>query len=181
MSVNKVILVGRLGQNPEVRYTAAGAPVATFSLATSENWMDKSGQKQERTEWHRIVVWGKMAETCNQYLSKGRQVYIEGRLQTRQWQDKEGQTKYTTEVQAQTVQFLGSNAGGEQRPSREFGEQPQMGANHPAGASSNQGNQGGYNGGGNEAPYPQQNQPSQPPSPSSNPFVPSFTEDDIPF
>lgn len=111
MSVNKVILLGRLGQNPEVRNTPSGASVANFSLATNESWMDKNGQKQERTEWHRIVVWGKLAELCGQYLSKGRQAYVEGRLQTRQWQDKDGQTKYTTEVQAQTVQFLGGNTG----------------------------------------------------------------------
>jgi single-strand DNA-binding protein len=111
MSVNKVILVGRLGQNPEVRYTPSGAAVANFSIATNESWTDKQGQKQERTEWHRIVVWGKLAELCSQYLTKGRQAYIEGRMQTRQWQDKDGQTKYTTEVQAQTVQFLGGGAG----------------------------------------------------------------------
>src|SRR5271167_3381085 len=111
MSVNKVILVGRLGQNPEVRYTPSGAAVANFSVATNESWTDKSGQKQERTEWHKVVVWGKLAELCAQYLAKGRQCYLEGRLQTRQWQDKDGQTKYTTEVQAQTVQFLGGQAG----------------------------------------------------------------------
>ena len=92
MSVNKVILVGRLGQNPEVKYTPSGAAVANFSVATNESWVDKAGQKQERTEWHRIVVWGKVAELCQQYLAKGRQAYIEGRLQTRQWQDKDGQT-----------------------------------------------------------------------------------------
>ena len=111
MSVNKVILVGRLGQNPEVRYTPSGAAVANFSIATNEAWTDKAGQKQERTEWHRIVVWGKQAENCAQYLSKGRQAYIEGRLQTREWQDKEGQKKYTTEIMAQTVQFLGQGTG----------------------------------------------------------------------
>jgi len=111
MSVNKVILVGRLGQTPEVRYTPSGAAVGNFSIATNESWQDKTGQKQERTEWHKIVVWGKTAENCSQFLAKGRQVYVEGRLQTRQWQDKDGQTKYTTEVVAQTVQFLGGNAG----------------------------------------------------------------------
>jgi single-strand DNA-binding protein len=111
MSVNKVILVGRLGQNPEVRYTPGGAAVANFSVATNEYWMDKSGQKQERTEWHRVVVWGKTAEHCQQYLAKGRQVFVEGRIQTRQWQDKDGQTKYTTEIQAQTVQFLDGGNG----------------------------------------------------------------------
>ncbi|OFZ19601.1 MAG: single-stranded DNA-binding protein [Bdellovibrionales bacterium GWB1_55_8] len=123
MSVNKVILVGRLGQNPEVRYTPSGAAVANFSVATNESWQDKSGQKQERTEWHKVVVWGKLAELCNQYLAKGRQVYVEGRLQTRQWQDKDNQTKYTTEVQAQTVQFLGGQSTGPgERPVRD--EQP---------------------------------------------------------
>lgn len=104
--VNKVILVGRLGNDPEIRYTQQGTGVANFSIATSENWTDKSGERQEKTEWHRIVVWGKAAENCSQYLGKGRQVYIEGRLQTRQWEDKEGQKKYTTEVVANTVQFL---------------------------------------------------------------------------
>jgi single-strand DNA-binding protein len=113
MSVNKVILVGRLGQNPEVKYTPSGAAVANFSVATNESWTDKSGQKQERTEWHRVVVWGKLAELCQQYLTKGRQCYVEGRLQTRQWQDKDGQTKYTTEINATTVQFLGGGATAE--------------------------------------------------------------------
>ncbi|MDH4468182.1 MAG: single-stranded DNA-binding protein [Bacteriovoracaceae bacterium] len=112
MSVNKVILVGRLGQDPELKNTPGGAAVCQFSLATSENWMDKQGQKQEKTEWHRIVVWGKLAETCNQYLAKGRQAYVEGKLQTRSWDDKEGQKKYTTEIVANTVQFLGSKDGG---------------------------------------------------------------------
>ena len=107
MSVNKVILLGRLGANPEIRYTPSGAPVANFNIATSESWNDKGGQKQERTEWHRIVVWNKLAELCNQYLAKGRQAYIEGRLQTRQWDDKDGNKRYTTEVIATTVQFLG--------------------------------------------------------------------------
>ncbi len=104
--INKVILVGRLGNDPEIRYTQQGVAVSNFNLATSENWMDKSGQKQEKTEWHRVVVWGKMAETCSQYLGKGRQVYVEGRLQTRQWDDKDGQKRYTTEIVASTVQFL---------------------------------------------------------------------------
>jgi len=110
MSVNKVILVGRLGKDPEKRSTASGMGVANFTLATNENWVDKSGEKQVRTEWHRVVVWGRLADLCQQYLSKGREVYIEGRLQTRQWQDQSGQTKYTTEIQAQTVQFLGGMA-----------------------------------------------------------------------
>ncbi|MBK9293361.1 MAG: single-stranded DNA-binding protein [Oligoflexia bacterium] len=114
--VNKVIIVGRLGGDPELRYTPGGQAVARLSVATSENWTDKQGQKQERTEWHRVVVWGKLAEICGQHLSKGRQVYVEGRLQTRSWDDKtSGQKKYSTEINAQTVQFLGSagaSAGG---------------------------------------------------------------------
>ena len=161
MSVNKVILVGRLGQNPEIRYTPSGAAVANFSVATNESWMDKSGQKQERTEWHRVVVWGKLAELCNQYLAKGRQCYVEGRLQTRQWQDKDGQTKYTTEVQAQTIQFLGQQGGADRGNSmggQEMGAGPSGNMGYGGGASSGQGRSGGM---GAEEP--------------------SFTEDDIPF
>lgn len=109
MSVNKVLLIGRLGSNPEIRHTSGGTAVANFNMATSENWNDKNGQKQERTEWHRIVVWGKLAELCEKYLSKGRQCYIEGRLQTRSWDDKDGNKRYTTEVVASSVQFLGSS------------------------------------------------------------------------
>lgn len=106
--VNKVILIGRLGSDPEIRYTNNGGAVANFNLATNESWTDKSGQKQERTEWHRVVVWGKLGELCGQYLSKGRQAFVEGRLQTRDWTDKEGVKRYTTEVVAQNIQFLGS-------------------------------------------------------------------------
>ena len=107
MSVNKVILVGRLGQEPELRYTSTGVAVCNLSVATSEYWTDKSGQKQEKTEWHRVVVWSKQAEQCNQYLTKGRQVYVEGQLQTRSWEDADNKKRYTTEVNARTVQFLG--------------------------------------------------------------------------
>jgi len=110
MSVNKVIILGRLGQDPELKYTPGGAAVCNFSLATSENWTDKSGQKQEKTEWHRIVVWGKLAELCNQYLSKGRQAFVEGKLQTRSWDDNNGQKRYMTEINASTVQFIGGAA-----------------------------------------------------------------------
>ena len=109
--VNKAILVGNLGRDPELRHTPNGQAVVNFTLATSETWMDKSGERQERTEWHRIVVWGKTAENCAQYLAKGRTVYIEGRIQTREWEDKEGQKQRTTEVVAQTVQFLGGPRG----------------------------------------------------------------------
>lgn len=107
--INKVILVGRLGQDPEVRYTPDGTAVTTFSVATSREWNDKnSGERKEQTEWHRIVTFRKLAEICGQYLSKGRQVYVEGRMQTRSWEDKDGVKRYTTEVVADTVQFLGS-------------------------------------------------------------------------
>lgn len=110
--VNKVILIGNLGADPEVRFTPGGQAVANFRIATSESWTDKSGQKQERTEWHRIVVWGKLGELCGEYLKKGRQCYVEGRLQTREWNDKEGKKNYTTEVVANQVVFLGGRDGG---------------------------------------------------------------------
>ena len=105
--INKVILIGNLGNDPEMRHTPNGAGVCEFRLATNEAWTDKQGQRQERTEWHRVVVWGKKAEVCSKYLSKGRQVYVEGRLRTRSWEDKEGNKRYTTEVVANDVQFLG--------------------------------------------------------------------------
>jgi len=112
MSVNKVILIGNLGKDPEVRFTAGGKAVARFSVATSEVWNDAEGSRQERTEWHNIVVWGKQAESCGQYLQKGRQVYIEGSIRNRSYDDKDGNKKYITEVNAQRVQFLGGGAGG---------------------------------------------------------------------
>ncbi len=108
-SVNKVILLGRLGADPEIRYTQTGTPVATLSLATNKSWKGKDGQKQEKTEWHRVILWSKLAELSGQYLSKGREVYIEGELQTRSW-EKDGQKKYTTEIVGQTLQFIGSGA-----------------------------------------------------------------------
>ena len=111
-SVNKVILVGNLGQKPEVKYLPSGQAVCEMRIATNEVFNDKNQQRQERTEWHRVVVWGKMGENCGKYLDKGRSVYIEGRLQTREWQDKEGQKRQTTEIVANTVQFLGGKGGG---------------------------------------------------------------------
>ena len=122
MSVNKVILVGRLGQDPEMRYTPSGTAVCNLSLATSESFQDRNGERQERTEWHRLVVWGKIGETCSKYLKKGRQVYVEGRLQTRSWEDKNGQKRYTTEINANNVQFLGP------KPDRDHSE-----GNHSSG------------------------------------------------
>jgi single-strand DNA-binding protein len=106
-SVNKVILLGNLGRDPELRHTGSGKAVATLNLATTDSWTDQSGERQERTEWHRVVVWGRPAESCAQYLKKGRQVFIEGRIQTRKWQDQEGKDRYSTEVVADRVQFLG--------------------------------------------------------------------------
>ena len=110
--VNKAILVGNLGRDPELRTTPNGQSVVNFTLATSETWTDKSGERVERTEWHRIVVWGRTAEMCAQYLSKGRTVYIEGRIQTREWEDKDGNKRYTTEINANTVNFIGPRTSG---------------------------------------------------------------------
>ena len=111
-SVNKVILVGNLGRDPEVRFMPNGEAVCNFSIATTDSWKDKSGQKQERTEWHNIVMYRKLAEIAGEYLKKGRPVYVEGRLQTRKWQTKEGQDRYTTEIVADQMQMLGGREGG---------------------------------------------------------------------
>jgi single-strand DNA-binding protein len=134
--VNKVIIVGRLGSDPEIKTVSSGQSVCRLSVATSENWTDREGQKQERTEWHRVVVWGKMAEICGQHLSKGRQVYLEGRIQTRSWEDQQGQKKYTSEIIANTVQFLGSNdrastgqSMGSNMGSQDFGPEPSFDSN----------------------------------------------------
>jgi single-strand DNA-binding protein len=118
-SVNKVIIVGNLGADPEMKYTQNNTPVTNFRIATTDVWTDKqSGEKQERTEWHRIVAWGRLGEICGQYLRKGKQVYIEGRLQTRDWEDRDGNKRYTTEIVAQTMQMLGrrSDEEGYQAP-----------------------------------------------------------------
>jgi single-strand DNA-binding protein len=123
-SVNRVILIGNLGRDPELRYLQSGQAVTTFSVATNDRWTDRDGKPQERTEWHRVVVWGKQAENCANYLAKGRSVYIEGRLQTREWEDKEGQKRQTTEVVAQTVQFLGSRDGAGSGPRSSGGAGP---------------------------------------------------------
>jgi single-strand DNA-binding protein len=111
MSVNKVILIGNLGKDPEVRFTQTGSAVANFSIATSEQWNDRDGKRQERTEWHNIVVWGKQGELCGQYLSKGRQVYVEGSIRTRSYDDKTGTKRYVTEIVAQRIRFLGGGGG----------------------------------------------------------------------
>ena len=110
-SVNKVILVGNLGRDAELRYTPGGAAVATLNMATTEIWNDKQGQRQEKTEWHRVVLWGKSAESLTEYLTKGKQIYVEGRLQTRQWDDKDGNKRYTTEIRGDRIVLLGGGGG----------------------------------------------------------------------
>ena len=107
--LNKAILIGNLGRDPEVRYTPSGLAVANFSIATSETWTNKEGEKETRTEWHRIVAFGKLGEICGEYLAKGKQIYIEGRIQTRDWEDKDGVKRYTTEIVASQMIMLGSN------------------------------------------------------------------------
>jgi single-strand DNA-binding protein len=112
MSVNKAILVGNLGRDPEVRFTGSGKAVCRFSIATTEVWNDAQGERQERAEWHNIVVWGKQGENCGKYLSKGRQVFIEGSIRSRSYDDKDGNKRYITEIIAQNVKFLGGGQGG---------------------------------------------------------------------
>lgn len=109
MSINKAILVGRLGADPELRFTSEGKAVCSYSIATTEKWNDENGQKNEKTQWHRIVCWGTLAENCDKYLVKGREVYIEGKIQSREYEDKDGITKYVTEILALNVTFLGSS------------------------------------------------------------------------
>jgi single-strand DNA-binding protein len=125
--INKVILVGRLGGDPEIRYTNTGTAVANFSMATSTNWTNKDGEREEKTEWHRIVAFGRLGEICGEYLNKGKQVYVEGRLQTRSWEDKDGNRRKTTEIIAQQLQMLGAPSG-ERPPAEEEavteGEEP---------------------------------------------------------
>src|SRR3954468_20463711 len=143
-SVNKVILIGNLGKDPEVRYLPSGDAVTNISVATTDQWKDKSGEKQEHTEWHRVAFFGKTAEIAGEYLKKGSPVYIEGRIRTRKWQDKEGQDRYSTEIVADRMQLLGGRGGG-------GGGEPM--AREPAGASSGGGGAGaGAGGGGRAAP-----------------------------
>ena len=189
--VNKVILVGNLGNDPEVRYMPNGNAVANLSLATSESWKDQQGQVQERTEWHRLTMYRRLAEIAGEYLKKGSQIYVEGKLQTRKWQDQQGQDKYTTEIIVDQMQMLGGRGGeggggngGYQRPQNSQGgynqapaqggynQAPQQGGGQQGGYNSNQG--GGYN----QAPQGgNQGQPKNPPM-----AEPDFDfDDDIPF
>ncbi len=152
--INKVILVGNLGSDPEVRYTPSGTAVANFNLATNEAYKDKEGTLQEKTEWHRIVVWDRLAEICEKYLKKGSQIYIEGSLQTRQYEDKEGVTKYTTEIKAREMQILGSREGGgggdidyDEKP-RGGGQSRESRGGYSGGGGGGRSGGGGYSGGG---------------------------------
>jgi len=153
-SVNKVILVGNLGRDAELRYTPGGAAVATLNMATTEVWNDKSGQKQEKTEWHRVIFWGKVAESLTEYLTKGKQVYVEGRLETRQWNDKDGNKRYTTEIKGDKIVLLGGGGGG-------GGQRGGGGMSRGGGEESM---------GGGQAPAHGSDVPDQP-----------LTDDDIPF
>ena len=189
--VNKVILVGNLGNDPEVRYMPNGNAVANLSLATSESWKDQQGQVQERTEWHRLTMYRRLAEIAGEYLKKGSQIYVEGKLQTRKWQDQQGQDRYTTEIIVDQMQMLGGRGGeggggngGYQRPQNNQGgynqapaqggynQAPQQGGGQQGGYNSNQG------GGFNQAPQGgNQGQPKNPPM-----AEPDFDfDDDIPF
>jgi single-strand DNA-binding protein len=144
-SVNKVILIGNLGRDPETRYMPDGGAITNISIATTEQWKDKQGEKQEKTEWHRVAFFGKLAEIAGEYLKKGSQVYVEGRLQTRKWQDKDGADKYTTEIVANAMQMLGSRQGmgGGDRGAPDMGEGGGAGARpasaKPAGAGAKSG------------------------------------------
>ena len=164
-SLNKVMLIGRLGQDPEVRYTQSNTAVATLNMATSERYKDGNGELQERTEWHRVVAWGRLAEICQQYLHKGSLIYVEGPLQTRQWEDNQGQKRYTTEVKALQMTMLDSKSSG-------------------GGNNNGNGNQGNYNNNGpsNQGGGYQQPQQSQPMS-SNTTIDSSFDnmDDDLPF
>jgi len=178
MSINRVFLLGRLGKDPEIRYTAQQMPVGNFTLATGDRRKDASGNWVEQTEWHNIVVWGKTAENCHKYIKKGREVFIEGRIQTRKWQDKEGRDRYTTEIVGLNVQFVGGRA--------ESG----AGSGAPAGSGMGDSDMGGQDSGGfSGAPEMSQTSPAGKPTPmaaapmvgNGAPAEVAFDEDDIPF
>ena len=167
--INKVILIGNVGADPELRYTPSGAAVTNFNVATNESWTDKSGERQDQTEWHRIVAWSRLAEICNQYLRKGSKVYVEGRLQTRSWDDQAGQKRYSTEIVVNDMQMLDSRAGGGgdyAQPQGQYGGAPQD-------SYGQQAQQGNY--GGNPQPQqrpPQSGQPQQRPPQGGAPHRP---------
>ena len=173
--VNKVIIVGNLGNDPEVRYAQSGAAIANISVATSDSWKDKTtGEKQERTEWHRIVMFNRLGEIAGEYLKKGSKVYIEGKLQTRKWQDQSGQDRYSTEIVADQMQMLdsrGSGMGGGQSGGYGGGQQNQGGQQYGGQQNQGGGQQGGQQFGGGQ----QQQQSPQKPAPATD------FDDDIPF
>lgn len=153
-SLNKVLLLGNVGKDPEVRYTASGKAVATFSLATSQRWKDQEGNEQEKTEWHRIVAWGRLGEICGEFLSKGKQVFVEGRIQSREWEDQDGNKRVTVEIIANDMILLGG-AGGSSR-----GQDEGFGRNVSSGSSQS---------------------PAKPKSETRGPLTPPPPDDDIPF
>lgn len=164
MSVNKVILVGNLGKDPEVRYTPSGTAVASFSLATTERYKDKDGKAQEKTEWHNIIAWRQLAEICGKYLHKGKQVFIEGKIQTRSYDDRDGNKRYVTEIVADQMQMLGTAGSGEnQNSGNRAGNRPQNGGNHSQGNNGNR-------------PAPASSQ-----APAYDDNMPFNPDDDIPF
>ncbi len=168
--VNKVVLLGNLGNDPEIRYMPNGTAVANLSLATSESWKDQQGQVQERTEWHRLTMYRKLAEIAGEYLKKGSQIYVEGKLQTRKWQDQQGQDRYTTEIVVEEMQMLGGNTGSNNGQRNNQGGYAQQGGYAP-----NQ--SGGYQ---NQPPNPRAQQPQKPMTPPmAEPDL--GWDDDIPF
>ena len=174
-SVNKVIVIGHLGANPEVKYLPSGQPVCEMRVATSETYRDRNDQPAERTEWHRIVVWGKTAENCSKFLQKGRQVYVEGRLQTRSWDDKEGKKQYMTEIVANQVVFLGGGGGAREEGAREGG-----GYSRDSGGYSREPAYGGGGGGGGGGGRYARPAAAEPP-PMAAEHTDFAAEDDIPF
>jgi len=163
MTVNKAILIGNLGQDPELRTTGGGTPVCTLRIATTDRRKDQSGNWTDQTEWHSVVLWGRDAENASRYLKKGRQVFIEGRIQTRKWQDKDGHDRYSTEIVANQMRFLGGGGGGEGGGGRGGGE-----------------GGGGRGGGGGGGGYENRNRDSGPPNDPGPQDMP-FQDDDIPF
>ncbi|MEW5788094.1 MAG: single-stranded DNA-binding protein [Pseudomonadota bacterium] len=154
-SVNKVILIGNLGRDPEMRYMPSGDAMVTLNLATTDTWKDRDGNKQESTEWHRVTFFGKQAEVCGQYLKKGSQIYVEGSLRTRKWQDKEGQDRYTTEIRGDRMQMLGSRGGGGGGGMADFDSPPPDSAGAPRGkpAGGGSGGGGGFDGLDDDIPF----------------------------
>ena len=193
-SINKIILIGNLGADPDVRTTATGQMVATLSIATSETFNDKAGQRQERTEWHRVVLWGKSAELAQRYLAKGRKVYIEGRIQTRSWDDQQsGQKRYSTEIVANQMVFIDSGGGGGRDAGgahEESGSAPSYGGGGGGGYAPRSGGGGGGGGAPRSSPPPARAGGNAPPpprpaesggAPPQQNDDPGYFDDDVPF